>query len=109
MQHPHSGMAVHAIVSYPDPHQSGYETMHVASAVGYGQAKANGLQLCSIPAELSNLNALEVRLISLRVLFMQMVALPAGKQRSIHGPAVNVCQNLIAYAQCYPVYLHSHN
>ena len=39
------------------------------------QAKANGLQLCSIPPELSNLNALELRLISLRVPFMKMVTL----------------------------------
>ena len=45
------------------------------------QAKANGLQLCTIPTELSNLNALELRLISLRVPFMKMVALPSGKQR----------------------------
>ena len=54
------------------------------------QAKANGLQLPEIPPELSDLNALELRLISLRVPFMKMVALPSGKQRSIHGPAVNV-------------------
>ena len=54
------------------------------------QAKANGLQLCPIPSELSGLNLLELRLISLRVPFMKMVALPSGKQRCIHGPAVNV-------------------
>ena len=54
------------------------------------QAKANGLQLCEVPPELSGLNALELRLICLRVPFMTMVALPSGKQRSIHGPAVNV-------------------
>ena len=54
------------------------------------QAKANGLQLCQVPPELSGLNALELRLICLRVPFMKMVALPTGKQRSIHGPAVNV-------------------
>ena len=54
------------------------------------QAKANGLTLCPIPPELSGLNLLELRLISLRVPFMKMVALPSGKQRSIHGPAVNV-------------------
>ena len=39
---------------------------------------------------LSNLNLLELRLISLRVPIMKMVALPSGKQRCIHGPAVNV-------------------
>ena len=54
------------------------------------QAKANGLQLSEIPSELADLNALELRLICLRLPFMKMVALPTGKQRSIHGPAVNV-------------------
>ena len=54
------------------------------------QAKANGLQLCSMPNQLSSLNMLELRLICLRVPFMKMVALPSGKQRCIHGPAVNV-------------------
>ena len=54
------------------------------------QAKANGLQLSLIPPELSDLNALELKLICLHVPFMKMVALPSGKQRSIHGPAVNV-------------------
>ena len=49
------------------------------------QAKANHLQLDPILDELSNLNALELRLISLRVPFMKMVALPSGKQRSIQG------------------------
>ena len=43
------------------------------------QAKANCLQLCPVPPELSVLN---VRLICLRVPFMKMVALPTGKQRS---------------------------
>ena len=43
------------------------------------QAKANGLQLCNVPPELSDLNALELRLISLRVPFMK-IALPSGKQ-----------------------------
>ena len=54
------------------------------------QAKANNLELSAIPHELSDLNQLELRLVSLRVPFMKMVALPSGKQRSIHGPAVNV-------------------
>ena len=39
------------------------------------QAKAYGLQLCDIPPELSGLNALELRLISLRVLFMKIVSI----------------------------------
>ena len=58
------------------------------------QAKANGLQLQPIPPELSSLNALELRLISLRIPFMKMVALPSGKQCCIHGPAVNVPSKL---------------
>ena len=53
------------------------------------QAEANNLHLYTIPAELSELNVLEIRLISLRIPFMKM-ALPSGKQRSIHGPAVKV-------------------
>jgi hypothetical protein len=35
------------------------------------QAKANGLQLCPIPSQLSDLNSLEIRLIPLRVPFMK--------------------------------------
>ena len=58
------------------------------------QAKANGMELDSEPTEMSCLNALEQRLISLRVPFMKMVALPSGKQRCIHGPAVNVPSNV---------------
>ena len=38
------------------------------------QAKANGLQLCKVPPELSDLNALELWLICRRVPFMKMVA-----------------------------------
>ncbi len=58
------------------------------------QAKANGLDLDVIPDELKDLNTLELRLISLRIPFMKMVALPTGKQRCIHGPAVNVPSEL---------------
>ena len=58
------------------------------------QAKANNLQLDEIPHELSTLNSLELRLISLRVPFMKMVALPSGKQRIIQGLAMNVPSNL---------------
>ena len=54
------------------------------------QAKANGLHLCHVPPELADLNLLELRLISLRVPFIKMVALLSGNHRSIHGPAVNV-------------------
>ena len=54
------------------------------------QAKANGLQLSDIPTELSGLNALELRLICLHLPLINMVTLPCGKQKSIHGPAVNI-------------------
>ena len=54
------------------------------------QAKANGLQLDTVPPELNDLNVLELRLISLRIPFMKLLALPSGKQQSINGPAVNV-------------------
>jgi len=64
------------------------------------QAKAIGLQLSEIPPELSGFNALELRLISLRVPFMKMVALPSGKQRSIHGPAVNVPSKVDTICVC---------
>ena len=66
------------------------------------QAKANGLQLSSIPTELSCLNALELRLISLRVPFIKMVALLFGKQRCIHGPAVNVPSKLDSICTMLP-------
>ena len=63
------------------------------------QAKANGLQLCQV---LSSLNALELRLICLRVPFMKVVALPTGKQRSIHGPAVNVPSKVDTICELLP-------
>ena len=69
--------------------------MIILSNVGtYLQAKANNLDLHGAPAELSELHSLETRLISLRIPFMKMVALPGGKQRAIHGPAVNVPTDL---------------
>uniref|UniRef100_A0A1X7U383 DUF6570 domain-containing protein n=1 Tax=Amphimedon queenslandica TaxID=400682 RepID=A0A1X7U383_AMPQE len=58
------------------------------------QAVANGLSLDEIPTELARLKPLEIRLISKRIAFMKLVALPVGKQRSIHGPAVNVPSKL---------------
>ena len=58
------------------------------------QAKANNLLLEPIPQQLKDLNEMEIRLISLRIPFMKMVALPCGKQKAIHGPAVNVPTDL---------------
>ena len=66
------------------------------------QAKTNGFKLTTIPPELSSLNALEIRLISLRVPFMKMVALPSGKQHCIHGPAVNVPSKLDSVCELLP-------
>ena len=66
------------------------------------QAKANGLKLNPVPSELSCLNPLEMRLISLPVPFMKMVALPYGKQRCIHGPAVNVPSKLDSVCSMLP-------
>ena len=66
------------------------------------QAKANNLDLEDIPSELSDLNSLEVRFISLRIPFMKMVALPCGKQRVIHGPAVKVPTDLTPVCTLLP-------
>ena len=66
------------------------------------QAKANYFQLDPIPDQLSTLNALELRLISLRVPFMKMAALPSEKQRSIQGPAVNVPSKLDSLCTMLP-------
>ena len=51
------------------------KTCHSALKRGVlpAQAKANNLNLDDIPIELSDLNPLEIRLISLRILFMKMV------------------------------------
>ena len=58
------------------------------------QAKANNLGLEDIPHVLLELNNMETRLVSMRIPFMKMVALPCGRQRAIHGPAVNVPTDL---------------
>ena len=72
------------------------------------QAKANGLQLQPIPPELSSLNALELRLILLRIPFMKMVALPSGKQCCNHGPAVNVPSRLKRKLQYKGHYMYNY-
>jgi hypothetical protein len=50
------------------------------------QAKANFLQLDPVPPELACLNSLEIRLISLRIAFAKMVALPVGRQKKNSRP-----------------------
>ena len=54
------------------------------------QSKINNLDLDPVPDELSELNSIEIRLVSKRIPFMKMVALPRGRQTAIHGPAVNI-------------------
>ena len=54
------------------------------------QAVANSLQLDEIPEQLSDLSTLESMLISKRIPFMKILALPRGKQKAIHGCVVNV-------------------
>ena len=66
------------------------------------QAKANGLGLFDIPHELSQLNEVEIRLLSRRIPFMKIVALPKGKQKAIHGPAVNVPTQLDTICNLLP-------
>ena len=66
------------------------------------QSVGNGLKLDEVPPELNKLNELEVRLISLRIPFMKLVSLPVGKQRGIHGPAVNVPTNIDTVCTALP-------
>ena len=58
------------------------------------QAKANMLRLDLIPPELQDLHALELRLLAKRIPFMRIISLPKGKQKAIHGPAVNIPASL---------------
>ena len=53
-------------------------------------SKANGLELDTVPETLVDLNELEVRLISQRLMFMSIRELPKGYQKGMKGPAVNV-------------------
>ncbi len=54
------------------------------------QSVGNGLDLDDPPEQLSQLTALERHIISRRIPFLKLVALPRGKQLAIHGPVVNV-------------------
>ena len=66
------------------------------------QAKANKLELDTVPPQLAALNDVEVRLLSLRIPFMKLVALPRGKQKGIHGSAVNVPTRLDTLCSLLP-------
>ncbi len=85
-------LSKHAYFSKIDGNQWVCKTCNgsITRGVMPAQAKINGLELDSEPHELTCLNALERRLIALCVPFMKLVALPTGKQKCIHGPAVNV-------------------
>ena len=48
------------------------------------------MDLEEIPDELKDLNNLELHTISKRILFMELVKLPRGKQKGIKGATVNV-------------------
>ena len=50
----------------------------------------NGLDLDDVPTELADLNSLEAVFISRRIPFMKLIALPKGKQKSVHGCVVNI-------------------
>ena len=66
------------------------------------QSKINNLDLDPVPDELSELNSIEIRLVSKRIPFMKMVALPRGRQTAIHGPAVNIPTNLDTICKLLP-------
>ena len=66
------------------------------------QCKVNNLDLDVVPDELSKLNSIEIRLVSKRIPFMKMVALPRGRQTAIHGPAVNIPTNLDTICRLLP-------
>ena len=67
-----------------------------------GTATCSGQGFNDVPEELSDLDPLELRLISLQIPFMKMVALPYGKQHAIHGPAVNVPTDLTPVCTLLP-------
>lgn len=53
-------------------------------------AVCNNLQLDDTPQVLKDLNALEVSFVAKRIPFMKLLALPRGKQKSVHGCVVNI-------------------
>ena len=63
---------------------------------------SNGLALAKMPSELKDLTSLEVRLISKRIPFMKIFALPAGRQNGIRGAVVNVPTKLSKISSLLP-------
>ena len=70
------------------------------------QAKANGFQLDPIPPELDGLNELEIRLISLRIPFMKMVAYHLVDNKVSMVQLLMCPLMLIMYVKCFPVCHH---
>ena len=54
------------------------------------QAQANKMAIPEAPKEIKDLTSFEARLVSKRIPFMKIMALPKGKQRGIVGSVVNV-------------------
>ncbi|XP_055084859.1 uncharacterized protein LOC117386041 [Periophthalmus magnuspinnatus] len=54
------------------------------------ECSINNLQLDDIPPELACLNTVEQHIVALNINFMQVLALPKGGQRGIHGPVTCV-------------------
>ncbi|XP_055088458.1 uncharacterized protein LOC117393626, partial [Periophthalmus magnuspinnatus] len=54
------------------------------------ECSVNNLQLDDIPPELACLNTVEQHIVALNINFMQVLALPKGGQRGIHGPVTCV-------------------
>ncbi|XP_055084862.1 LOW QUALITY PROTEIN: uncharacterized protein LOC117386060, partial [Periophthalmus magnuspinnatus] len=54
------------------------------------ECSENNLQLDDIPPELACLNTIEQHIVALNINFMQVLALPKGGQRGIHGPVTCV-------------------
>jgi hypothetical protein len=65
-------------------------------------AVANGLFLDDIPKALHDLSSLDRSFISLRILFMKILALPKGGQYGINGSCVNVPAKLDAICNLLP-------
>ena len=67
------------------------------------QAAANCLTLPKIPPQLSGLNEIERRLISLRIPFLKIMAMHrAGSHYKVNGPCVNVPSTISKFCQLLP-------
>ncbi|XP_062572139.1 uncharacterized protein LOC134234095 [Saccostrea cucullata] len=55
-----------------------------------GQATVNELHLTELKEPLISLTDFEARLVSQRLIFMKILALPRGRQKAVHGTVVNV-------------------